>query len=165
MLLSLSKVVKIAPSSPGHNRTRKFCSSCARNAVGSIFICRARVIPVHESPFFVPGRRGERVGGNVSSTLCGLLQHWGGVRGNRSGSSCMKLGPEQKGYNIVNHLVSTPLAIFSEHRRVMYTMMRGRFEMWVGHPPLPGTGRRLFEPVDVNAKETHRFFSCTDAVQ
>lgn len=39
LLLSLSKAVKIAPSSPGPSRTRKFCSNCALNAVGSIFIC------------------------------------------------------------------------------------------------------------------------------
>lgn len=40
LLLSLSNAVNTAPSSPGPKRTRKFINSCARNAVGSIFICR-----------------------------------------------------------------------------------------------------------------------------
>lgn len=39
LLLSLSKAVNTAPSSPGPRRTRKFIKSCARNAVGSSFVC------------------------------------------------------------------------------------------------------------------------------
>lgn len=37
-------------------------------------------------------------------------------------------------------------------------MMRGRLEMWVGYPPLLGTGRWIFEPAEANATKTHRLF-------
>lgn len=44
MLLSLSNCLKMAPSSPGPNRTRKLCMSCARKAAGSIFICKKKKV-------------------------------------------------------------------------------------------------------------------------